>query len=173
MPPQTRPAVQNGAARGQCPGPGGTTEASKRPTTGLHVWSAATGTAHATIKTAAAMRDRDVRVIRPSSGLASFESPAAHVRRHDAEHDAVGWHRAGSPEPLEAGVPGVEALDERAPFRGIRQELRLAEHGHAALVASARSRFGDYADPGVATQVADLVGALDADHGQAGRVVQE
>src|SRR5438105_12736056 len=144
MPPQTRPAVQKASGtEGQCPWPGGTTKASKWPTTGLQLWSAETGTAHATLKLAAAMSDRNARVIRPSSELASFESPAAHVRRHDPEHDAVGWHRAGSPEPLEAGVPGVEALGERAPFRGLRQALRLAEHGHAALVASARSRFGD------------------------------
>src|SRR2546425_250745 len=102
------------------------------------------------------------------------EPPAAHAHGDDAEHDAVGGHGAAAPQPSEAGILGMEALDERAALGAVAEELRPALDDHPADVAAVGpSRLGDHADAWIAAEIAHLLGVLDAEHGHARRVVQE
>src|SRR5262249_28080948 len=83
-------------------------------------------------------------------------------------------HLAAAPETLETWVVLFEeARDEREALGAVGEELGAAPHGDAADRALVRNALGDHAHAGITPQVADLLCALDADHGQCGDVVHE
>src|SRR5262252_6406961 len=101
------------------------------------------------------------------------EAPALHPVRRDGEHHAVGGHGAAAPELGEVWVLRMEAVYEGSALSAVVEEPRAAHHGDAADLLSAAARLGDHAHTAVAAQVADLLGARLADHGQRGRIVEE
>src|SRR5215813_14160615 len=109
----------------------------------------------------------------PAECSALAEAPAPHPVRRDGEHHAVGGHGAATPELGEVWILRVEAVYEGSPLRTVVEELCAAHHGDAADLLSAAARLGDHAHAAVTAQVADLLGARLADHGQRGRIVEE
>ena len=67
----------------------------------------------------------------------------------------------------------MKALDETTPLGPVLEELRATEHGHAAYLRTVAGGLGHDAHSRVAAQVADLLRARLADHGQGRQVVEE
>src|SRR5206468_9515125 len=66
-----------------------------------------------------------------------------------------------------------EALDERAARRSVVEKFRSAPHAHAADLAAALTGLCHDAHARVATQVVHLLEAVDADHRERRRIVEE